>query len=89
MGWMMVGCGVEGWEGGFGTICYSIFIGTGKVKTITGGGAVNCIEVRDDGIGINMESTQRFIGTEHCVGSSVVPPFSSWYWYIQSYWYRI
>ena len=86
MGWIMVGCGVVGWEGGVGTICYNIVIGMGKLKTITSGGAVKYIEVCGDGIEINMESTPRLIGTEHCVRSSVVPPFSRWYWYIRSYW---
>jgi len=61
-------------------------IGTGILKIITGGGAVNYIEVCGDGIGIDVESTQRLIGKEHCVRSSVVPPFSRWYWYIWSYW---
>ena len=72
----MVGCGVVGWDEGVETIYFDIVIGMGKSKTISGGGAVNCIEVCGDGIRIDMESTRRLICTEHCVGSSVLPPFS-------------
>ena len=70
-GWVWGG----GMEGGVRTICYNIIIETGKLKTITGGGVVICIEVRGDGIGIDVNSTRYLIGTEHCVRSSVVPPF--------------
>lgn len=41
-----------------------ITIGTTKMKPI--GGTVNYIEVFDDGIGIDIESTRCLIGTEHC-----------------------